>query len=63
MSSRGIHKAGSDMVTSCMLGCLRDNAFTVQEFWERSMPDGDSLSGWFEQNRSMIRRSPHLLQD
>jgi len=32
MSSRGIHKAGSDLVTSCMLGCLRENAITVQEF-------------------------------
>ena len=32
MSSRGIHKAGSDMVTSCMLGCMRDNAITRQEF-------------------------------
>ena len=35
MSSRGIHKVGSDMVTSCMLGCFRDNATTRQEF--RSM--------------------------
>jgi GTP cyclohydrolase I len=32
MSSRGIHKAGSDMVTSCMLGSMRDNAITRQEF-------------------------------
>lgn len=32
MSSRGIHKAGSDMVTSCMLGCMRDDAITRQEF-------------------------------
>jgi len=32
MSSRGIHKVGSDMVTSCMLGCFRDNAITRQEF-------------------------------
>jgi GTP cyclohydrolase I len=32
MSSRGIHKAGSDMVTSCMLGCFRDDAATRQEF-------------------------------
>ena len=32
MSSRGIHKAGSDMVTSCMLGCFRDNPITRQEF-------------------------------
>ena len=32
MSSRGIHKAGSEMVTSCMLGCFRPNASTRQEF-------------------------------
>ena len=32
MSSRGVHKVGSDMVTSCMLGCFRDNAITRQEF-------------------------------
>ena len=30
MSSRGIHKVGSDMVTSCLLGCFRDNAITRQ---------------------------------
>ena len=32
LSSRGIQKAGADMVTSCMLGCFRDNAPTRQEF-------------------------------
>ena len=32
MSSRGIHKSGSDMVTSCMLGCFQDEAATRQEF-------------------------------
>ena len=32
MSSRGIHKVGSEMVTSCMLGCFRDNPATRQEF-------------------------------
>jgi GTP cyclohydrolase IA len=32
MSSRGVHKVGSDMVTSCLLGCFRDNAITRQEF-------------------------------
>jgi GTP cyclohydrolase IA len=32
MSSRGIHKAASDIVTSCMLGCMRDDAITRQEF-------------------------------
>ena len=32
MSSRGVHKVGAEMVTSCMLGCFRDNALTRQEF-------------------------------
>jgi GTP cyclohydrolase I len=32
MASRGVHKVGADMVTSCMLGCFRDNAPTRQEF-------------------------------
>jgi GTP cyclohydrolase IA len=32
MSTRGIHKQGSDLVTSRMLGCFRDNAMTRQEF-------------------------------
>lgn len=32
MSSRGVLKVGSEMVTSCMLGCFRDNAITRQEF-------------------------------
>ena len=32
LSSRGIHKVGAEMVTSCMLGCFRDNAATRQEF-------------------------------
>ena len=32
MSSRGIKQVGSDMVTSCMLGCFRDNPITRQEF-------------------------------
>jgi GTP cyclohydrolase IA len=32
MSSRGVHKVGSEMVTSCMLGCFRENAITRQEF-------------------------------
>ena len=32
MSSRGIHKVGSEMITSCMLGCFRDNGITRQEF-------------------------------
>lgn len=32
MSTRGIHKHDTDMVTSRMLGCFRDNAVTRQEF-------------------------------
>jgi GTP cyclohydrolase I len=32
MSTRGIHKHDTDMVTSCMLGCFRDNVITRQEF-------------------------------
>lgn len=32
MTSRGIHKPGTDMVTSRMLGIFRDNAITRQEF-------------------------------
>jgi GTP cyclohydrolase IA len=32
MSSRGVHVHGTDMVTSRMLGCFRDNAMTRQEF-------------------------------
>ncbi len=32
MSTRGVHKHDSDMVTSRMLGCFRDNAMTRQEF-------------------------------
>ena len=32
MTTRGIHKPGTDMVTSRMLGCFRDNPMTRQEF-------------------------------
>ena len=32
MSTRGVHKHDSDLVTSRMLGCFRDNAMTRQEF-------------------------------
>ena len=32
MSTRGIHKHDTDMVTSRMLGCFRDNPATRQEF-------------------------------
>lgn len=32
MTDRGINKQGTDLVTSRMLGCLRENAMTRQEF-------------------------------
>jgi GTP cyclohydrolase IA len=32
MTTRGINKHGSDLVTSRMLGCFRENAITRQEF-------------------------------
>jgi GTP cyclohydrolase I len=32
LSSRGVRKHDSDMVTSRMLGCFRDNSVTRQEF-------------------------------
>ena len=32
MTTRGIHKPDTDLVTSRMLGCFRDNPLTRQEF-------------------------------
>ena len=32
MTTRGVHKSDSDLVTSRMLGCFRDNSLTRQEF-------------------------------
>ncbi len=32
MTTRGVRKAGTDLVTSRMLGCFRDNPVTRQEF-------------------------------
>jgi GTP cyclohydrolase I len=32
MTTRGVHKPGTDLVTSRMLGCFRDNPVTRQEF-------------------------------
>jgi GTP cyclohydrolase IA len=32
MTARGVHKVGTDLVTSRMLGCFRDSALTRQEF-------------------------------
>jgi GTP cyclohydrolase IA len=32
MTTRGVHKPGTDLVTSRMLGCFRENPATRQEF-------------------------------
>jgi GTP cyclohydrolase I len=32
MTTRGVHKSDTDLVTSHMLGCFRDNPLTRQEF-------------------------------
>jgi GTP cyclohydrolase I len=32
MTTRGVHKPETDLVTSRMLGCFRDNPLTRQEF-------------------------------
>jgi GTP cyclohydrolase IA len=32
MTTRGVHKPGTDLVTTRMLGCFRDNALTRREF-------------------------------
>jgi GTP cyclohydrolase I len=32
MTTRGVHKPDSDLVTSRMLGCFRDNSLMRQEF-------------------------------
>jgi GTP cyclohydrolase IA len=32
MTTRGVHKPETDLVTGCMLGCFRDNPATRQEF-------------------------------
>lgn len=37
MTTRGVHKPGSDLVTSRMLGCFRDNPLTRQEFLSMSV--------------------------
>jgi GTP cyclohydrolase IA len=34
MTTRGVHKPDTDLVTNRMLGCFHDNALTRQEFWE-----------------------------
>lgn len=40
MSSRGVHVHGTDLVTSRMLGCFRDNPMTRQEFMATVHSDG-----------------------
>jgi GTP cyclohydrolase I len=42
MSSRGVHMHGTDLVTSRMLGCFRDNPMTRQEFM--AMVHSDSVT-------------------
>jgi GTP cyclohydrolase I len=32
LTARGVHKPDTDLVTSCMLGCFRDNPELRQEF-------------------------------
>jgi GTP cyclohydrolase I len=32
MTTRGVHKSDTDLVTSCMLGCFRADPLTRQEF-------------------------------
>ncbi|MBV9234685.1 MAG: GTP cyclohydrolase I FolE [Xanthobacteraceae bacterium] len=43
MASRGVHKRGTDLVTSRMLGCFRDNAVTRQEFLSMVGSDSDQV--------------------
>jgi GTP cyclohydrolase I len=40
MTTRGVHKPDSDLVTSCMLGCFRDNPLTRQEFLSMAADGG-----------------------
>ena len=37
MTTRGVHKPDSDLVTSRMLGCFRDNPELRQEFLSMTM--------------------------
>ena len=41
MTTRGVHKHGSDLVTSRMLGCFRDNPATRQEFLSMAVSPGE----------------------
>jgi GTP cyclohydrolase IA len=41
MTTRGVHKPDTDLVTSRMPGCFRDNALTRQEFFGQDFWNGD----------------------
>jgi GTP cyclohydrolase I len=45
MTTRGVHKSGVSMVTSCMLGTFRTRAATRQEFLSAINLDGGSFNG------------------
>ena len=46
MTTRGVHKPGTTMVTSRMLGAFRDNAATRRELLAMvGQPRGESFSG------------------
>jgi GTP cyclohydrolase I len=45
MTTRGVHKSGVSMVTSCMLGTFRTRAATRQEFLSAISLDGGSVNG------------------
>jgi GTP cyclohydrolase I len=47
MTTRGVHMPDTDLVTSRVLGCFRDNPLTRQEFL--------TMEGW-----RVIDRSPFL---
>jgi GTP cyclohydrolase IA len=45
MTTRGVHKPDSDLVTSRMLGCFRDNPLTRQEFLSAVLMDAFPFAG------------------
>ena len=61
MTTRGVHKPDTDLVTSRMLGCFRDNALTRQEFLgmatQRSASAGKRSGGRHDRASSATRRS------
>src|SRR4029078_2392794 len=44
MTTRGVHKPDSDLVTSRMLGCFRDNPLTRQEFLSMAVWRGPPMT-------------------